>query len=215
MTKLIQLLDYSYQIENRRLFQGESFTLNSQDRVAIQGPSGTGKTLFLRSICLLEKRLTGTLLWKEAPLLPTAIPVYRSEVIYLGQRTTFSHGTVRSAFHEVFQLKVHRDKKWDEALTLECLKLFNRPAQFLDQRLDQLSGGEKQWVQMLRALAVKPRVLCLDEPTSALDPWSTQQFEVCLQKYYEGAWLWVTHQKDQAERVGINDKLSLPIQSFS
>lgn len=67
-----------------------------------------------------------------------------------------------------------------------------------------LSGGQQQRVALARTLATAPEVLLLDEPTSALDPQSTADIEALIRKLAAQGMtvLWVTHNMEQAQRVG-------------
>ena len=79
------------------------------------------------------------------------------------------------------------------------------PEDLLDADAGQLSIGEKQRVCIARALANQPEILLLDEPTSSLDAVSAEKIEkllLGLQKERDLTILWVTHEKEQAERIG-------------
>jgi putative ABC transport system ATP-binding protein len=182
------------------IFQ-KSLELKVGEWVALVGPSGSGKTLFLRSICLLEAEMTGKIFWRGKRVFEDEILTYRSSVMYSGQRSALPLGTVEEAFQEFFRFRAHRGKLWDRERTLRALKSFGKPDDFLSRRSEQLSGGEKQLVDLLRTVALDPEVLCLDEPTSALDARTVRSVEDWLSGEFQGAWIWVTHQEDQVPRV--------------
>lgn len=184
------------------IFERRSFEMGAGEKVVLVGPSGSGKTLFLRSLCLLEPDTTGEIYWKDERVVESQILFYRSRVMYLGQRTALPLGTVEAAFDEFFQFRIHRGKSWNREKTLEALKFFGKSAGFLSKRTEQLSGGEKQLVNLLRTLALGPEVLCLDEPTSALDVATTRKVEEWVSQEHRTGWIWVTHQEDQMLRVG-------------
>lgn len=178
------------------------FFLEPNERVTLTGASGRGKTLFLRSICKLEPSAHGEIWWKGEKIEGTNVPSYRSHVIYVGQRNSFSPGKVSSAFEEVFMYSANKSKKWILELTIDDLKTLGKESSFLKKSLQDLSGGEKQLVQLLRAVALEPDLLCLDEPTSALDLAMVHQVETWLKTRYKGTWIWVTHDSGQADRMG-------------
>lgn len=183
------------------IFQDRTIQLGCSERVTLVGHSGSGKTLFLRSLSLLEKHASGHILWKGKPITPTQIPCYRSQVIYVGQRTALSLGTVESAFNEVFAYQINSKKVWNKIQTQADLVWLGKSERFLNTRTDYLSGGERQIVNILRAVALQPEFLFLDEPTSALDPNTCRKVESLLINCFSGGWLWVTHQPDQVPRV--------------
>jgi putative ABC transport system ATP-binding protein len=201
--KLLETKNLRLRLQGREhpIFENKAFYLEERQRISVTGPSGSGKSLFLRSLCLLEEHLEGEIFWRGHLVTDDQVTHFRSHVMYVGQKTSLPAGKVEDAFNEVFQFKAHREKKWHRERTVETLRFFGKPAQFLTQRLEVLSGGEKQIVNLLRAVELAPEVLCLDEPTSALDAVSTLKMEAWLNDHFHGAWLWVTHNREQAERV--------------
>jgi len=204
MTKLLEVRNLALSLRSGEspLFEVQSFELESGERLSLMGPSGTGKTLFLRSICMLEPHATGDIKWKGTTISNNQIPQYRSRVIYVGQRSALSYGTARSSIEEVFKYKVHRGRVWNAESTRNALIQLGKGDRFLDKTVDHLSGGEKQILNILKAVALQPEVICFDEPTSALDFDSTLKMENWLKANYHGSWIWVTHQSDQAKRLG-------------
>ena len=90
-------------------------------------------------------------------------------------------------------------------LPIRCLRSVGLDDSFLSRQSDQLSEGEMQRVAIARVLANQPEVLLLDEPTASLDPTSTMTVEKHikgLKEVQEIAILFVTHDVEQAKRVG-------------
>jgi putative ABC transport system ATP-binding protein len=225
MKKLLEARNLSLQLPGRLpgkdhpIFKDQTFGIGIGERVALMGPSGVGKTLFLRSLCLLEPGVSGEILWKSKAISAQSIPEYRSRVIYVGQRSILpsraahprpsspatvqaAPATVQDAFEEVFTFRVNQNKKWNKEVTENALRSFGKSDYFLQNRVDHLSGGEKQLVHLLRAVSLEPDILCLDEPTSALDAETACKVETWLKSTFQGAWIWVTHQREQAQRIG-------------
>ena len=73
----------------------------------------------------------------------------------------------------------------------------------IDRNVNLLSGGEKQRVCLLRAMALNPQVLILDEPTQSLDPANIKIIEANIKSYIEqdGTVIIVTHNLFQAQRL--------------
>ena len=167
-----------------------SFDLQDGECVALQGPSGVGKTLLLRSIADLDPnegtvKLDGTL--REA--MPA--PAWRKRVTYLAAEPGWWSDTVREHF-----------AAWDDALPL--VTRLGLPNDCGPWSIQRLSSGERQRLGLVRALMLRSRVLLLDEPTSALDPASATAVEALIAERIANGTsvLWSTHDHGQARRVG-------------
>ena len=189
------------------LLRDISLTLSGGDRIALTGPAGSGKTLLLRALAQLDPIEAGHVLWRGQSLVPAAIPAYRSQVTYLHQRSTLLAGTVEENLHWPFTLRVFRARQFDRGRVLDFLAVVGRDASFLDKSDRDLSGGERQIVALLRAVQLDPVVLLLDEPTSALDKDTRTAVESLVDDWQrqlpqQRAYMWVTHDAEQATRVG-------------
>ena len=180
-----------------------SFDLFAGDRLAVVGPSGTGKSLLLRALAGLDPIQSGQVTFQGQPLPALNMPQYRSQVIYLHQQTALLEGTVESNLQHVYQLAIHRQKNYDRSKVLAFLACLGRSARFLERSVEQLSGGERQIVACLRSLQLSPTILLLDEPTASLDNDATEQLETLIDQWQDGskACIWTSHDPAQLERV--------------
>ena len=183
-----------------------SIDLCAGDRIGLVGATGSGKSLLLRSLAMLEPIGSGNLRWLDSPIHQDRATDFRSRVIYLHQRAAAFEGTVELVLRLPFQFRIHRQRAFDRQWILDQLDAVGRDAKFLDQPHEQLSGGETQIVALLRAIQLAPQVLLLDEPTSALDSESADLVETIVRRWYDEApdsraFIWVTHDRKQAERV--------------
>jgi putative ABC transport system ATP-binding protein len=159
---------------------------------AITGPSGSGKSLFLRMIADLDPNEGEVWLdGQERASLPP--PEWRKRAVFVSAESGWWADTVIQHF-----------STYDRAdITLHAAQLGLR-ADLLDAPLLQLSTGEKQRFSLLRALLLNPAVLLLDEPTGPLDEESVLQVEALLHdRMTKGTSIvLVTHNPNQAERLG-------------
>lgn len=140
-----------------------SFSINEGEFVAIVGPSGCGKTTILSILSGLLKASDGTV------LIENTLPNPKSNITgYMFQKDNlFSWRTIEKNVCFGLEIqKVNTKERCQYAINL--LKKYGL-GEFLKKRPDQLSGGMRQRVALIRTLALKPKVLLLDEPFSALD----------------------------------------------
>lgn len=174
----------------KRLHLSVSFDLQDGECVALQGPSGVGKTLLLRSLADLDPN-EGTV--KLDGMLREAMPApaWRRRVTYLAAEPGWWSDTVQEHF-----------TTWDDALPL--VMRLGLPDHCGAWSIQRLSTGERLRLGLARALMLRSRVLLLDEPTSALDPAAAAAVEsVIAERISEGtSVVWSTHDNAQARRVG-------------
>jgi len=173
------------------------------ERIALAGPTGSGKSLLLRALVGLDPVDAGRVLVAGRTPEPGDWPRVRAEYIYLPQQVRLREATVAGALARPFQLAVHRGKRLDREAAVAWFARCGRGADFLDKRTDYLSGGEAQLVQLVRALLLAPRMLLLDEPTAAMDANTAAQAEACIAVWHtpQRAYIWTSHDEAQLARV--------------
>ena len=90
---------------DRWLLRDVNATLNAGDRVAVIGPSGSGKSLLLRALALLDPHDCGEIRWRGQLVSGSQVPVYRRHVMYMHQRPPLLEGTVDENLQYPFRLK--------------------------------------------------------------------------------------------------------------
>lgn len=189
------------------LLQSADFALHAGERAVLTGPSGSGKSVFLRALALLDPLDGGTVLWRGKPVPRVSIPRFRRHIAYLRQRPALLDGTVEDNLRYPYSLAVYRDVAFDAARVEALFDAAGRPADFLTRYASELSGGEAQIVALVRVLQLDPDALLLDEPTASLDPDSARAVEALVSGWFERdrtarATIWVSHDPAQAARVG-------------
>ena len=176
------------------------------EKVVIIGPSGSGKSTFLRCLNLLEEPSAGTITFDGQVITdPKAdIDKIRQQMGMVFQHfNLFPNMTIRRNITLApVRTKLMSQAEADDTATA----LLKRVG--LEEKADaypaQLSGGQKQRIAIVRALAMKPKVMLFDEPASALDPEMVGEvLEVMKELAQEGmTMVVVTHEMGFAREVG-------------
>lgn len=201
----IQQLSKTDPIRGHILVHPTDARINAGERIVLSGPSGSGKSVFLRCLAQIEPLSTGQIYFKNELIRSQNVQNYRTQVNYVRQTPILIDGTVMDNIRLGFSLELNQDKPFDKNLLCHYLHYFNKPEGFIHQNSAVLSGGERQIVSFLRNLMLMPTMLLLDEPTAALDPDSVLGFERLvddwLQADQQRAYIWISHDPQQAERM--------------
>lgn len=177
---------------------GISYTFRTGSVYNLVGPSGAGKTSYLRLLNRLDEAVSGEIVYRDKSIKEYKPTELRTKIAMLFQEPYLFEGTVRDNLNLCCP-----DRNIDDIeYHLERVGL---KASMVDKNVAGLSVGEKQRVALARALFQQPEVILLDEPTSALDPTSARKIEQLVLKLSEELCLTaiiVTHNPDQAKRLG-------------
>ena len=183
-----------------------SETIREGEKVVVIGPSGSGKSTFLRCPNLLEQPTKGTITFDGTVITDPKVnidAIRRQMGMVFQHFNLFPNMTIRK---NITLAPVKTKLMSQEEADAEAEKLLDRVG--LKDRADsypiQLSGGQKQRIAIVRALAMKPKVMLFDEPTSALDPEMVGEvLEVMKELADEGmTMVVVTHEMGFAREVG-------------
>ena len=176
------------------------------EKVVIIGPSGSGKSTFLRCMNLLETPTSGTITFEGTVITDPKVDI---DTIRRQMGMVFQHFNLfpNMTIRKNITLAPVRTKLMSQAeADEEAVRLLRRVN--LEDKADaypnQLSGGQKQRIAIVRALAMKPKVMLFDEPTSALDPEMVGEvLDVMKELAQEGmTMVVVTHEMGFAREVG-------------
>lgn len=176
------------------------------EKVVVIGPSGSGKSTFLRCLNLLETPTSGSITFEGQEITdPKAdINAIRRQMGMVFQHfNLFPNMTIRKNITLApVRTRLMTQAEADDTATA-LLKRVN-----LEEKADaypaQLSGGQKQRIAIVRALAMKPKLMLFDEPTSALDPEMVGEVLAVMKELAEEGMTMVvvTHEMGFAREVG-------------
>ena len=176
------------------------------EKVVVIGPSGSGKSTFLRCLNLLEIPTNGSITFDGTEITDPKVDIdrIRRQMGMVFQHfNLFPNMTIRKNITLApVQTGLMKQAQADQ----QAMELLRRVG--LEDKADsypnQLSGGQKQRIAIVRALAMKPKLMLFDEPTSALDPEMVGEvLDVMKQLAQEGmTMVVVTHEMGFAREVG-------------
>ena len=190
-----------------RALAGVNLEIPAGQMVAIQGPTGGGKSTLLQMLGALDRPTSGSVLLGDHDLSKASdrrlADVRGSEIGFVFQSfnlipTLSARENVESAFATGGVSAEERRRRAAEAL--DAVGLGDR----LDHRPSELSGGQQQRVAIARALVKEPRVLLADEPTGALDEATRDEIMALLeatQRERSLTLVIVTHDSSVAKRA--------------
>ena len=169
---LLRVTDYALSFDEKLLEQVR-FEVHAHGKVAIVGPNGTGKTTMLREI--------------RANTNPAIQFDDSANVGFFSQLQEETLNENNTIYQEFFDIGFETTAKVEEYLTQYCFD-----PNTLDRKIAQLSGGEKNLLQLAKLAASNANILLLDEPSSHLDIYAQIALEEALAAY-KGAVLMVSH----------------------
>ncbi len=202
---MIRVEHLSKKFGNLTVLSDISTEIKKGEVISIIGPSGTGKSTFLRCLNLLETPSGGKIFIDEIDILDknADVPKIRQKMGMVFQSfNLFSHLSVMENL-TIGQTKLLERKKEDaEKKAMELLKMVGL-AEKAESYADELSGGQKQRVAIARCLSMDPEIILFDEPTSALDPTMVSEVLAVIRRLAkEGMTMAiVTHEMDFARDV--------------
>ena len=169
---LFEIKDLQKKFGSLTVFDGLSETICKGDVVVIIGPSGGGKSTFIRCLNLLEQPTAGKIYFEGEDITAKGFDVnkHRQKVgMVFQQFNLYPHMTVLKNLTLAPMKLHHKTKQEAEELAYHYLEVVGLRDK-ANVYPTQLSGGQQQRIAIARALAMDPDVILFDEPTSALDP---------------------------------------------
>ncbi len=206
MESILEVKNVFKSFEGKEVHRGVSFTLNEGETLGLLGPSGTGKSVLLRSLIGLDVIDEGEIIYRGK-----RIDLF-SEKQFCQVRTKISYSFQNGALFDsisvfenvAYPLFEHTKMKEHEVekKVMEILEVVNM-ADARDLKPSDLSGGMQKRVGLARSMALQPDILLYDEPTAGLDPINVEMVLEVMKKFkakgYSG--VFVTHDIPAALKI--------------
>lgn len=200
---IIELDNISLKLGNKQILEDVSLTVNKGEFLTITGPSGSGKSTLLKIIGSLIQPSEGKVTFEGKNIYDIPMTDYRKEVSYFFQNAILFGDTVKDNLSFPYEI---RGEEFDRGRAENLLAKLKLDASIIEKSINDISGGEKQRVALVRNLLFQPKVLLLDEITSSLDRENRETIYQLLENQQEAGTtiLMVTHneeEKDLASRL--------------
>ena len=204
-TVLIETRKLTKSFGGLQVLKGVDLQVHQGEAIAVIGPSGGGKSTFLRCLNLLETPDSGDVIFEGQKINQkgTDVDKYRQKMGMVFQHfNVFPHMTVQENITlapTLLKKKTPAEADEKALYLLERIGLLDKK----DEYPRKLSGGQKQRLAIVRALAMEPDVMLFDEPTSALDPEMVGEVLDLIRALVEGGMtsVIVTHEMGFAREV--------------
>ncbi|MDG1641819.1 iron ABC transporter ATP-binding protein FetA [Klebsiella huaxiensis] len=204
---ILHLEGVGFQADDVVILNEVNLQLRAGEFKLITGPSGCGKSTLLKIIASLLSPTSGRIFFEGKDINTLSPETYRQQVSYCAQTPALFGDSVYDNL--VFPWQIRNKQPDQKALVADLLR-FGLAENTLEKSINELSGGEKQRVSLIRNLQFLPQVLLLDEITSALDESNKSNVNDIIHRYVTEkniAVLWVTH--DQNEIAHADEVITL------
>ena len=188
-----------------------NFEIKEGEFFVLVGPSGSGKTTTLKLINRLIEQTEGDIFFQDKNIKNYPLREMRLEMGYVLQEIAlFPNLTVAENIGLIPEMKKINKREIDKRVDSLLKQVDLDPKVYKNRLPEDLSGGEKQRIGILRAIAANPKVLLMDEPFSALDPISRTQLQDLVKDLHEDykiTTVFVTH--DMREAIKLADRICL------
>ena len=188
-----------------------NFEIKEGEFFVLVGPSGSGKTTTLKLINRLIEQTEGDIFFQDKNIKDYPLREMRLEMGYVLQEIAlFPNLTVAENISLIPEMKKINKKEIAKRVDSLLNQVDLDPKVYKNRLPEDLSGGEKQRIGILRAIAANPKVLLMDEPFSALDPISRTQLQDLvkdLHRDFKITTVFVTH--DMREAIKLADRICL------
>lgn len=197
---ILSLKKIYYKSGEKDILKDISLDIDKGECISIVGSSGSGKSTFLKMLSDLISASGGNIYFNGKDYKEYNPIELRRLVSYCVQIPVLFGKTVYDNLKFPFEI---RGEKVDNDKIRKLLKAFNLGEDTLNQKIELLSGGEKQRVAIIRNLIYLPEILLLDEVTSALDEQNSSIVENYIREINNMGVtvIWVTHNEKQSRSI--------------
>lgn len=207
LKNIFELTDLSYQVGDKKILKNINLNIERGKYITFVGPSGSGKSTLMRILASMISATSGEALFNGKKISSYEPTEYRRRVSYAFQQPTLFGKTVKDNLEFPY---IVRGKEFDREQVTKFLNYVNLDESYIDKSVNDVSGGEKQRIALLRNLIFPPEVLITDEVTTGLDADNKEIVHNILNKFNQDDGLTVlrvTHDDSEIEQA--TDKVTV------
>ena len=189
-----ELSHLSFKVGEKLILNDANFSIGKGDFVTITGPSGSGKSTLLKIIASMLSETSGSICYKGKKVEEYNPIDYRKKVSYCFQTAVLFGKTVRDNLSFPYDI---RQESFDREHAIYYLDKVGLSESYLEKKISDLSGGEKQRIALARALVRDVPVIILDEATSAIDKETTDEIENFILSREDKTVIMISHHLDE------------------
>jgi len=176
----IEFKNVCYNIASQNIFDNISLKINSGEKIAIVGKSGSGKSTFIKLLMKYFKTTSGNIIIDGQDLENITTSSLRANISYVTQNTKLFNTTIYENIVYGFSKNKYTKEDINRIITdFKIESIFELLPKKLDYVVgingDKLSGGQKQAIHLIRCFLKQNKIMILDEPTSAIDVYNKRE----------------------------------------
>lgn len=196
---ILETVNLDFQVADNQILKDINLQVEKGEFATIIGPSGSGKSTLLKLIGSLQLPTSGKIMYEGKNIYDFPMTDYRQEVSYFFQNALLFGRIVEDNLRFPYQI---RGEEFDPSKSEHLLEKLQLPKTIINKSINDISGGEKQRIALVRNLLFQPKVLLLDEITSSLDLLNREIVQSHLRELQQNkdiTILTVTHNKEEIE----------------
>ncbi len=165
---MVEVKNLGFEVENKIILNKLNLVVKKGEKILLSTKSGSGKSTLLKLIMAFKKITTGEIIVDKLLVNKNNIREIRKKISYMSQNQFFPNMTVIEFFDYIFSFEENKNINYKENFEI-YMKSLCLTKVIYNEKLENLSGGEKQRIAFVINLILNRDIWLLDEPTASVD----------------------------------------------